>query len=109
MAMHQPSAGVVRFKGKHEIALCRKRSSVSADRVVSFQTRNVARPSGASLLVEHVEVVAVEMYGMWKRWSSGILLNDPVLPLCVCLSVFMYVVTSRAGFGYDEPGSSHRL
>jgi hypothetical protein len=59
MAMHQPSAGVVRLKCKHEIALCRKSGSVSADRIVGFQAGNVARPSGARLLVEDVEVVAM--------------------------------------------------
>jgi hypothetical protein len=96
VAMHQPSSRVIRLKRKHEIALCRKRSRITTDWVISFQTGNVTRPV-THCLVENVEVVAVQMDGVRKWWSTGILLNDPVLPLYARLSVYMYVVMFWVG------------
>jgi hypothetical protein len=82
MAMHEPGAWVVGLECKHEVAACRESSSVTTDRVVSFEARNVAAPFGVFSLVEDVEVVAVEMDRVGKRrGGSVVLLDDPVLPL----------------------------
>jgi hypothetical protein len=81
MAVHEPCTWVVRLERKHKIALRGKRGCVAADRIISLETGDVTRPSSASLLVKDVEVVTMQMDRVWKWWSCGVLLNDPVLPL----------------------------
>jgi hypothetical protein len=97
VAMHQPSARIVRLKCEHEVALCRKSGGVASDRIIGFEPRDVSGPLGARLLIEDVKVMAMEVDWMREGRGGCILLNDPVLPLSHAKSVrhsTMYRVAS---------------
>jgi hypothetical protein len=64
VAVHEPSARVVGLEGEHEIAASGQRGRVASDGVGRLQARNVACPWCVFLLVQHPEVVAVQVDGV---------------------------------------------
>lgn len=82
VAMHEPRAWVVGLEGEDEVAGGGEGGGVAADGVVGLKARDIAGPLGACLLVEDVEIMAVEMDGV-REWGRGdvVLLDHPVLPL----------------------------
>lgn len=83
VTMHEPGARVVGLEGKDEVAFRWKGGGVATDWVVGFQKRCIAGPLGVLRLGEDVEVVTVQVDGMWEGRSCGVsvLLDHPVLPL----------------------------
>lgn len=81
MAVHEPCTRVVRLESKDQVTSSGKIGCVPTDGVVRLQGRNISVPDSVFDLCEDVEVVAVEVDGVGKRWVGAVLLDDPVLPL----------------------------
>lgn len=104
MAMHQPTARIVRLEAQHQEAARRQRGRVPAGRVVEFQDRGGGGVV-ALALGEHEGVVAVEVDRVGGG-RVGEVVEDPVDP-CVGLGDGVDVVRGwedGAAVGDDEVG-----
>ena len=84
VAVHQPRSGIIGLEGENKVASGGEVGCVTANGVVGLEAGDVAIPDCVLLLIQNVEVVAVEMDRMRQWWRSvvgGVLLDDPVLPL----------------------------
>lgn len=84
VAVHKPRSGIIGLEGENKVASGGEVGCVTADGVVGLEAGDVAIPDCVLLLIQNVEVVAVEMDRMRQWWRSvvgGVLLDDPVLPL----------------------------
>jgi hypothetical protein len=83
MAMHKPSPRIIRLESNNQPSSRRKHSDIPPCRISEVQTCDI---SGCELAcisgrgAKEVEIVAVEMDGMWNWWSSlgCVPLNNPV-------------------------------
>lgn len=80
MAVEEPRPGVIRQEGQNEIPLSRQHGDIPARRVIVIQCRGIREEAHACS--EDVEVVPVEVDGVWCPWrrATSYFLNNPKGP-----------------------------